>query len=149
MTAVTGSCKKPASKNASICVISGCLVFCFHNCIHGVCINLFPPLHLQQKELTGGWQHISGRTPAGRDNQSDVCQMGRPRAPGRFLGGCSSMVHSLNTKPLLFPSGRGACSSRHENQQCCLAMFFRRLVPNDSTGGNSRSFQQTRRSPKG
>lgn len=43
MTAVTGSCKKPASKNASICVISGCLVFCFHNCIHGVCINLSSP----------------------------------------------------------------------------------------------------------
>lgn len=74
--------------------------------------------------------------------------MGRARARGTFLGGCSNMVHSLNRKPLLFATGRGACSSRHENQQRCLAMFFRRLVPNDSTGGNSRSFQQMHRSPK-
>jgi len=80
MTAVTGSCKKPASKNVSICVISGCLVFCFRNCIHGVCINLPHALHLQRKELTGGWQPVSGRTPAGKDNQSDVRQVGRARA---------------------------------------------------------------------
>lgn len=148
MTAVTGSCRKPASKNASICVLSGCLVFCFHNCIHGVCINPSPPA---PPAKGAGWRmaHISGRTPAGRDNQSDVCQMGRARARGRLLQGCFNTVHSLGSRALLFPAGRAAaCSSRHEDQPRCLATSFGRLAPNDSTGGNSQSFQQTWCSPK-
>lgn len=148
MTAVTGSCKKPASKNASIHVISGCLVFCFHNCIHGVCINLsIPPhTHLQQKELTGRWRHVSGEHQQKRQPVR-LCQTGRARARGGFLGGCLNTVHLLNRKLLPFPRGRGVCSPRHENQQHCLAMFFR-LVPNESTGGSSRSSQQMHRSPK-
>lgn len=72
MTAVTGSCKKPASKNASICVISGCLVFCFHNCIHGVCINLFPPA----PPARGAAWWMAARQQASisrKRHQSDVC----------------------------------------------------------------------------
>lgn len=149
MTAVTGSRKKPASKNASICVVSGCLVFCFHNCIHGVCINLSVPPHTPPAKETD-WRMAARQwvNTSRRDNQSDVCQMGRARARGGFLGGSSNVVHSLNRKFLPFPTGRGVCSSRHENQQHCLAMFFRTLVPNESTGGGSRSFQQMHCSPK-
>lgn len=149
MTAVTGSCKKPDSKNASIRVISGCLVFCFHNCIHGVCINLsVPPPHTPPAK-GAAWRMAAHQwvNSSRRDNQSDVCQMGRAGARGGFLGGCSNTVHSLNRKLLPFPRGRGVCSPRHGNQQHCLAMFFR-LVPNESTGGSSRSSQQMHLSPK-
>uniref|UniRef100_A0A8C4U068 Mitotic arrest deficient 1 like 1 n=1 Tax=Falco tinnunculus TaxID=100819 RepID=A0A8C4U068_FALTI len=59
-----------------------------------------------------------------------------------------SSIYAEHQGDCLLFKGRGACSSRHRNQQCCLAVFFRSLVLNDSTGGSSRSFQQMHRSPE-